>query len=192
MDHFGRRPAVFPAQCNHAAIHLVLEQAQGIIQHRMHVDRRHFGLFGRSQVQHLRDQAVDALQFTPHHFSHFGILFFFHQYLAESVDGHQSVFDFVGDARGEKAEIGQAVELLEIVLHRTTRSRSNFPGWAGMFMWAPDDIVRFDSLSSLVGLFFLKVRETLPPFWAGHKQKTFRADNFLGNVRRGDIISQRD
>ncbi len=81
----------------------------------MHVHGHQRPRLGRGEPQHLRRQPVNPLQLAAHHFGQFAVLLFFEQHFDERVDGHEAILDFVGDAGGEKAEIGQPVKALKIV-----------------------------------------------------------------------------
>ena len=93
-----------------------------MVQYLMHVNRGQPAGFGRGEPQHLRHQQINALQFAPDHFSHLLVLAFFQQHIYKGADGDETVFDLVGDARGNQAEVGEAVQPLEIFRQASIRS----------------------------------------------------------------------
>ena len=58
-------------------------------------------------------QGIDAAHLTAHHFHEFGVLMLLEQQINEGFAGDEGIFDLMGHAGGQGADIGQPIELLE-------------------------------------------------------------------------------
>ena len=88
-----------------------------MIQRLVEVQRLGCAGLGRGQAEHLAGQAVNAGEFAAHQLGHLVVVAFFQQYLGVSLHGHETILDFMREAGGNEADVGEPVESPETFRH---------------------------------------------------------------------------
>ena len=94
----------------------MVQQPHRVFQNIMHAHGCQCGRLGRGEPEHLRGEAVNALEFALHHLGHLAVGVFFDEDVDERIDGDEAVFDFVRDAGGDDAEVGELIQPAKVGL----------------------------------------------------------------------------